>query len=165
MSARESKIKETEQEIPSESNLNITEQQLKFDQTLARLTNTLDKLTLVKSKPRTSIKIKGGRGSTIEDKFDLLFEIPSPFKSDVLITEIDLIPNSAFRPIATLKIEANREEFYNSETEGYFTDVGTDVILIPDGLPLERDETVKFFAKNNDGSTSISLSARVQFSL
>jgi len=154
-----------EQERPSESNLNITEQQLKFEQVLAELTASLNRLTLVRQQPRKSIKIKGGVGSTTSKGLDLLFEIENPFKQDVMITEIDLIPDTALRAIGIVKIEANREEFYNSETVGYFANIGTDVILIPDGLPLERDENVKFFAKNNDGSTAISLSARVQFSL
>jgi len=154
-----------EQERPDENNLNITEQQLKFNQTLAELNATLNRLSLVKREPRKSIKIKGDVGVTTSKKLDLLFEIPNPFKQDVLITEIDLIPDANFKSIGILKIEANREEFYNSEVVGYFANVGTDVILIPDGLPLERDENVKFFANNNDDTTSISLSARIQFAL
>lgn len=149
----------------SENNLNVTEQQLSFEQTLANLTNSLNRLTLVRAQPRKAIKIKGGVGSTSSKSLKLLFEIPNPFKQDVMITEIDLIPNTNFRSNGLAKIEANREEFYNSEVVGYFQNIGTDVILIPDGLPLERNENVKFFAKNDDGATSISLAARVQFSL
>lgn len=153
-----------EQERPSENNLNVTEQQLKFDQTLSKLTNTLDRLSLVRQQPRKSIKIKGGIGSTDSKGLDLIFEIENPFKQDVMITEIDLIPDSNLRAHGIVKIEANREEFYNSEVLGYFANIGVDVISIPDGLPLERNENVKFFAKSDDGTT-ISLSARVQFSL
>ena len=152
-------------EKPDENNLNVTEMQLKFNQTLSKLTATLNQLTLVRRQPRKSIKIKGGVGATIKKGFDLLFEIENPFKQDVMITEIDLIPDSSLKTIGIVKIEANREEFYNSETVGYFTNIGSDVILIPDGLPLERDENVKFFAKNNDGLTTISLASRVQFAL
>lgn len=153
-----------EQEIPDENNLNITEQQLKFDQTLANLTATLNRLTLVKNKPRKSIKIKGGIGATISRASVLILEIENPFKQDVLITEIDLIPDANLRSNGIVKIEANREEFYNSEIAGYFANIGTDVILIPDGLPLERNETVKFFAKSNTG-VPIVLAVRVQFAL
>ncbi len=162
---REENTSHLDDEQPQENNLNITEQQLKFDQTLARLTSTLDRLTLVRRQPRKSIKIKGNVGSTTSQKLVQLFEIENPFKQDVLITEIDLIPDTNFRSVGILKIEANREEFYNSEVVGYFANIGTDVILIPDGLLLEREEKVKFFTKNNDGTTSISLAARVQFAL
>jgi len=154
-----------EQPMPEENNLNITEQQLKFDQTLAQLTSTLNRLTLVKRQPRKSIKIKGGVGSTTSKTLKEIFVIENPFKQDVLITEVDLIPDTNFRSNGIAKIEANREEFYNSEVIGYYANVGSDVILIPDGLPLERDEKIKFFAKNDDDATLISLSARVQFAL
>jgi len=154
-----------EQEQIDENNLNVTEQQEKFNQTLAQLTNTLSSLTLVRQQPRKAIKIIGNVGSTTSKKLTEIFEIVNPFKQNVMITEIDLIPDSNFRSNGILKLEANREEFYNSKAVGYFADIGTDVVLIPDGLPLERNESVKFIGNNDDDITEILLSARVQFSL
>jgi len=147
------------------NNLNITEFELKMQQELNKLSQSINDLIVVVPKPEKSIQIIGGTGATSSNKQETVFEIKNPYKQTALIKEIDLSPNANFRNVAILQIKANKETFYDSKVAGFFTNIGADVILLPRGLKLEREEAIQFVFRNTDDTTPMFLAARVQFSI
>lgn len=146
-----------------ENNLNITEMQLKMEQTISKLERTLSTGVYIIPKPAKALKIISNSGKTSNTtRQEAIFEIPNPFKEDVQIKEIALFPDTTFQGNGTLFITVNDVELYTFLNKNFLISSTGETLTFDEGLSLHRDESIKFFFYNDNG-TEIQLRARVKF--
>lgn len=142
----------------------VTNQQLKTDKILLDLTNAIkDGIRTTPIPYRSSVAI-GDINLSPETslEFVLVYQIDNPFKKTAIIKEISLVPDKNMQTNGAVEIFVNKVRIY-SNTHTFFKLIGSDNIEYPEGIKIERDESVQVFLRTNDASKAIELATRVIF--
>ena len=91
------------------------------------------------------------------------YEIPNPLKKDTTIKSFDIVFDEIFRANGIIIIIIDGQIIFSTSDAGDTADVQAVEIKVDGGIPIKRDDSIKFYFWNGSTTDSIAITPIVRF--
>lgn len=135
---------------------------------LLQMGKKIPQIVTIRADPDLFTFTEMGRATTTSKTYDLesattTITITNPLDRDTTVKEISLVPNANFKTNGIVAVHVDERKVLNQKAVADWTDLSELIIKFNQGKRIRQKRDLKIAIKNDDASTSVSLTAVVTF--